>query len=174
MDKEVILSFIQRYSWVICIMIGFAGGYYSSYIINKVDQLKIDLNASNQQIKNRDDLISKMQDSEKITNDLLTKSNTQRQEDKTKYENVYTKLQTITKRLDSANHINADLVRTIQLGVNGKVPGATTTSGANEKAPTYRASSLAGGVIKLGQACTENTNQLILLQEWIQTQYDRQ
>lgn len=169
-------NFIQRYFWIFSTIASLSAGWYSGYTYYNVKQLKIDLSTSNQQIKSRDDVISKMQDSEKITNDILIKSNTQRQEDKVNYENVYTKLQTITKRLDTSNHINADLVRTIQAGVNGKtVPeNANPTSGTNEKTPVFRASSLTRGVIKYGEGCTENTTQLILLQEWIQTQYDRQ
>ncbi len=170
------IDYIMRYVWIFGTIAVFAAGWYSGYTYYDVKQLKIDLNATTQDSKNKDLLISKMETSEKITNDILAKSAIQHQQEKINYETVYTKLQNITKQLDSSNHVNAILVRTVQYGINGKtVPkDANTTRGINEKAATYRASDFASGIIKLGQSCTENTNQLLSLQEWIKQQYDRQ
>lgn len=169
----MIINFLSRYFKYIALVVTFTGGWYSGYNYYHVRQLKIDLKVSNQKIANREEVISKMETSEKITNDILTKSAIQRQQEKTNYENVYAKLHVTEKQLNSSNHINADLVRIIQSGVNGKVPNANATSGANEKTPIYRASSLTRGIINWGERCNENTNQLILLIEWNLKQYDR-
>jgi hypothetical protein len=169
----MIFSFLPRYFQLICILAAFLAGWYSGYTYYNVKQLKIDLKAKNELIKNRDLVISKMQTSEKITNDILVKSAEQRQQDKINYENVYSKLQNVSKQLDNSNHINGILVRTVQSGINGKtVSDADTSSRINEEATTYRASDFANQLINLGQKCTENTNQLILLQEWNRQQFE--
>ena len=156
------------------ILVAFSAGWYSGCAYYNVRQLKIDLKASSQQIITRDKTIVDMQNSEKINNEILIKSSQQRQQDKINYENVYSKLQNMSKQLDDTNHINAILVRTVKFGINGKtVPDANSSSRINAQTATYRASDFANGIIKLGQNCTENTKQLILLQEWNKKQYDR-
>lgn len=167
----MMISQYLRYFKIILLLGAFMAGWYSGYSYYNVKQLKIDLKVSHETIKSKDMVISKMETSEKITNDILTKSAFQRQQEKINYENVYTKLEATKKHLDASNHINADLVRFIQDGVNGKVSNATTASRINEKAPIYRASSLSRGVINWGERCNENTNQLNLLIEWYLKQY---
>lgn len=168
------ISFIVRYSKFIAIFLVFLAGWYSGYTYYNVKQLKIDLKLSNQKALDKDKTIADMQNSEKITNDILTKSAIQRQQDKINYENVYNKLQSVSKRMDSTNHINAILVRTVQAGINGKtVSYANATSRINEETITYRPSNFTDRIIHLGQNCTENTNQLTSLIEWNLKEYDR-
>jgi hypothetical protein len=100
------LAFIQRYMSVFGIISAFCGGWYSSYTYYSVRQLKIDLNASNQEVQTKDRLLLATKQNIENINKQSIIDYQQKQEIQKKYE------EQIQLNADYKNYINANNIIT--------------------------------------------------------------
>ncbi len=116
-------------------------------------------------IKEQQLSIDKLENTIKIGNNTVRQLINDRIQEHNNYTRVLGELSNDKKIIDSTNHINGLLVRSVRAGINGKSMSQTfdATSRINAESETYSAAAFASAISMIGKQCNDIRNQLILL-----------